>query len=54
MIKKSKGRTSKKRSVRASRPAGRRKLSSRAGSSRRKVSRRRSSSISEPSEIFTL
>lgn len=54
MMKKSKGRKSKKRSMRASSPAGRRKLSSRGGSSRRKVSGRRTSTIKEPSEIFTL
>lgn len=49
MMKKSKGRKSKKRSMRASSPVGRRKVSS-----RRKVSGRRSSTIKEPSEIFTL
>lgn len=48
MIRKSKGRKSKKRSMRASSP-GRRKVST-----RRKVSGRRSSTIKEPSEIFTL
>lgn len=52
MMKKSKGRKSTKRSMRASSP--RRKLSSRGGSSRRKVSGRRTSTIKEPSEIFTL
>jgi len=52
MMKKSKGRKSTKRSMRATSP-GRRKVSSR-GSSRRKVSGRRSSTIKEPSEIFTL
>jgi len=53
MMKKSKGRKSTKRSMRASSPAGRRKLSSRGASSRRKAGRR-SSTIKEPSEIFTL
>ncbi len=50
MMKKSKGRKSSKRSVRASRPAGRRASSPK----RRKVGRRSASTIIEPSEIFTL